>query len=262
MKTLHPKIKALQLRANPINYSNSYVDEKGELRLAEVDLKITASDDGRLIKGYLFVWNVVDTYRTVFIKGCAAKSIREHGPNSTSNRKIAFLWQHKLDDPAGRFTKLEEDDYGLYFEAECDDVPTGERMLRQVRSGTINQFSGGFNYIWDKMEYEEERDAVLIMEIELMEGSGVTIGSIEETHAIRSIEQYNSAKELLLEETEEFIKSIPRSKQLELRQLFTRHNSLIRQEPLEQRQPALPKDEPNKNELIVGSYKLNVNQFL
>jgi uncharacterized protein len=262
MKTLHPKIKALQLRANPVNYSNSYIDESGELRLAELDLRV-ATDDKRTIKGYLFVWNVVDTYRTVFVKGCFAKSIREHGPQSSSNRKIAFLWQHKLDDPAGRFTKLEEDDYGLYFEAECDDVPTGERMLRQVRSGTINQFSGGFNYIWDKMEYEEERDVVLIKEAELMEGSGVTIASIEETHALRTPEQLNSLKEQLIEETEEFIKSIPRSRQLELRQLFTRHNSLARREPLEQRPPALETTKPNEEPVVmIGGYKLNTNQFL
>ncbi len=256
MKTQHHKIKELKLRAMPVNLSGSYIDANGELQA--LDLKITASETDRTVRGYLIVWGVKDTYSTNFVKGCCAKSIRERGPKSESKQKIAFLWQHETDEPIGRFTKLEEDDYGLYFEAECDDIPEGERALKQIRSGTINQFSVGFDYLWDKVEYDEDTDSIVLLEIVLYEGSPVTFGSNAETYAIRTKEQLIKEKDQLMDETEFFIRSLQKGKQLELRQLITRHISLATIKP---DKPLGNEDEPNAGELSIGSYKLNLNEF-
>lgn len=238
---LHPKIKALKQTAKPITYSSLSVRADGTM----VDSKTSIED--RTVKGYLIVWGVRDSYGTIFLKGCCAKSIQERGPESNSKYKIVMLWQHKRDEPIGQFTVLKEDDYGLYFEAVLDDpeeVPTAKRVLAQIKSGTINQLSVGFNYVWDKMEYEETADAILLKEIDLMEGSPVTMGSNEETHFIRSAADLEAAREALHDETEDFIRSIPRSKQLELRQLFARHISLAAAEPDEPRSRSLDKREP------------------
>src|SRR6187551_2095422 len=162
MKAMHEKIKQFKLRAD-VYGSTSYVDAEGNLQTG-VDFKAGALPDSRVIKGYLSVWGVRDTYGTVFIKGCFAKSIQERGPQSGSKQKIAFCWQHDLCDPIGQFTKLEEDDYGLYFEAVAVNVPNGDRALEQIASGTLNQFSHGFLHVWDKMEYDETQDAILIYE--------------------------------------------------------------------------------------------------
>lgn len=261
MKQTHDKIKELMLRAAPVTMSGSYVDAQGNLRT--IDFKIEASETNRTIKGYLAVWGVEDTYGTVFVKGCFAKSIAERGPDSQSKQKIAHLWMHDCSDPSGKFTVLKEDNYGLYFEAELDDVPTGERELRQIRSGTLNQFSVGFDYVWDKMEYDEEKDVVIIMEAILMEGSVVTFGSNAETYAMRTPEQLVTAKENLREETEDFIKQLPRTKQLEFRQLIAKHISLVTAKPLESfKKRALDLSyEPTTAELAIGGYKLNVNEF-
>lgn len=240
MKTLHPKIQELKLRAKPVNEHRAYVDKDGNL----VDFKIEVEKD-RLVKGYLAVFGKRDSFGTIAVKGCFAKSIRERGPESTSKYKILLLWQHRMDEPIGQFTVLKEDDYGLYFEALLDDVPTAERALTQLNSGTLNQFSYGFNYLYDKMEYDDTLDAVLMYELELMEGSVVTRGSMSETYAIRSAEDFNNEKELLIEDTEYFIKSIPRSQQLQLRQLISRHISLSEIEPKELRQNSLEKVKPN-----------------
>jgi hypothetical protein len=123
----------------------------------------------------------IDEGRDMLIRGCFAKSITEHGPGSNSDRKIALLWQHESDDPIGRFTKLEETDEGLYFEAEIDEVASGDRALKQYASGTLNQHSIGFNYVWDKIEYNNEGDFFLVKEVKLYEGSVVSFGMNENT---------------------------------------------------------------------------------
>lgn len=243
----HQKIQELKLRSKPVNISGLGVNKEGQL----VDLKIRADEsEERLIKGYLTVWNVVDSYRTVWTKGCFAKSIKERGPDSNAKNKILFLWQHRQDEPLGQFRVLNEDDYGLYFEAVLDDIPQADRCIKQVRSGTLNQFSFGFDYIWDKVEYDDQYEAVRIFEAELFEGSSVTFASNTETYAVRSIEEFEKQKELLDEETDDFIKSVPRSKQLELRQLLSRHISLAKMEPSELRQKTLQKDKPDERKAI------------
>lgn len=256
---MHSKIKDLQLRAAPITTSQSYIDKDGQLVM--VDLKQEVDIESRTVKGYLAVFGIPDTYRTVAVKGCFAKSIQERGPQSQSKQKIAYLWQHDPRDPIGQFTVLQEDDYGLYFEAVLDEVPSGERALRQIKSGTINQFSYGFDYIWDKMEYEEVRDVVLMYEVNLMEGSPVTFGSNAETYAIRSKQDYENQKNILDLDTEDFISSIPRSKQLELRQLIARQISLAKVQPNELRQISLTPNEPSEQVAEIGGYKLNLKQL-
>lgn len=263
-KILHQRVKELQQRSTPITLSGSYVDADGNLQ--SLDLKVSASETDRTIKGYLCVWGVVDTYGTLFVRGCFAKSIQERGPASSSKQKIAHLWQHNACDPTGMFTVLKEDDYGLYFEATLDEVPSGDRELTQVRSGTINQFSVGFNYVWDKVEYDEKLDAIVIMECILMEGSAVTFGSNAETYAMRSAEDLEVSKAALIEETDFAMKGLPFAKQLELRQLINKHITLHTIKP--EAAPAQAKrtldfsmPEPEVKLFEVGGYKLDLNKF-
>lgn len=262
-KELHPKIKELQLRSTPISMSGSYVDKDGQLRT--IDFKVSASEDNRTIKGYLCVWGVVDTFGTIFVRGCFAKSIQERGPASASKQKIAHLWMHDPCNPTGMFTTLKEDDYGLYFEATLDAIDIGDRELTQVRSGTLNQFSVGFDYVWDKMEYDEKQDAVVIMECILMEGSVVTFGSNAETYAMRSVTELENDKAVLIEETDFALKGLPFQKQIELRQLINKHISLHTVKPKAERanKPTLDLSIPEPVESVyeVGGYKLNLNEF-
>lgn len=249
MTQVHKKIQELKLRAAPVTTIEGYRNA--------VDLKISATVEDRIVKGYLIVWGVKDTYDTVFVKGCCARSIRERGPESDAKQKIAHLWQHECDNPTGRFTVLREDGYGLYFEAELDEIPIGDRELKQIRSGTLNQFSVGFNYIWDMMEFDEDTESIMLYEIELMEGSVVTFGSNDQTHAVRSPEQLMNDKEELMDHTEEFIRSLPRGKQLELRQLIKRHYALASLKPDIKDQL----EKTSEGTLKVGDYKIDLTNF-
>jgi HK97 family phage prohead protease len=202
------------------------------------------SVDDRTVKGYAAVWNIPDSYGTYFVRGAFAKSIQERGPNSNSKYKILMLWQHDRYDPIGQVTVLREDEYGLYFEAVLDDVPSGNRAITQINSGTINQFSFGFNYVWDKVEFNEALGLIEVREVELMEISAVTIGSQQETYAIRTQDETSDLLVELNLRTEQFIKTIPRSQQLELRQLISSHISLRTSEPAKPEAKPLDVREP------------------
>ncbi|MBA3971801.1 MAG: HK97 family phage prohead protease, partial [Bacteroidetes bacterium] len=173
--------------------------------------------------------------------------------------KITLLWQHDTKDPIGQITVLKEDDYGLYFEAKIDDVPNGTRALRQIKSGTLNQFSIGFNYVWDQMEYNDDTDTIIVREIELFEGSVVTIASNAETYAMRSPEQLTQDADDLLNDTEDFIKTIPRKQQLELRQLIAKHISIAQVRPLALRQKAPDPVDPDEQEQAKPNFKNILN---
>lgn len=254
MKTLHPKIVELQQRSAGGYITSSFL-HKGKI----MDYRIAADTEDRVVKGYLAVWDEPDDKGTFPVKGAFAKSIQERGPKSLAKQKILLLWHHDLKNPIGQFTELVEDDYGLRFAAVLDDIPEGERALRQIRSGTLNQFSFGFLYIWDKMEYIESRDCVMMKEVDLWEGSVVGYGSQKETFAIRSVEQLAASKEDVADELEEVIKTLPRLKQMELRQLLTRMKSLDEIKP-DSLLSTLKVPQAGET-LAIGSYNIDVKQF-
>lgn len=259
MKTLHKKIQELRLKAAPITMSGSYVDKDGKLQM--IDFKISSSLEDRTIKGYLAVWGIRDSQGELLIKGAFAKSISERGPASVSKQKIAFLWMHDCCDPIGRFTILKEDKYGLYFEAVADNVENGDRALEQTKSGTLNQFSVGYDYVWDKMEYDEQTDTIITREGILMEGSIVTFGANAETYVIKSAADFASAKVELMEITDDFIRSIPRERQLELRHLITKHITLAQTKPQDENRKSLVLSLSQPNEFQAGKFKINLKNF-
>lgn len=214
---LKERISQLKKRAGHIAYRSLEVNQNGVL--VETDL------DRRVVKGYLVQWGNKNMYGEKLIKGSCAKSIAERGPDSQAKYKITFFWQHDECDPLALFAVLKEDDYGLYFETmPLDDVPNADRALKQIKSGTINQFSIGFYYIWDKIEYDEKDDSLVLLEVDLIEGSVVSVGADDGTYAIRAgIASYAD----LHDEIDLFINILPRKDRLQARKLFTLQKSLV-----------------------------------
>lgn len=142
----------------------------------------SVDEDSNKVSGYLAAFNNIDSDRDILIKGAFAKSITERGPGSATARKIAFLYMHDMKIPVGRFTKLEEMELGLYYEGELDLIPFAQETIKpQLKSGTLNQHSIGYNYIYDKLSYDEAQDAFIVKEVNLFEGSIVTLGANENT---------------------------------------------------------------------------------
>lgn len=153
------------------------------------------NEDEHIIEVKFASFGNIDSDRDLLVKGCFAKSINDRGPDSATNRKIAFLWQHDIKDPIGKILKIEEREDGAYAIirlSDFDAVPNAKRAYSQLMDEVLNQFSFGFEYVWDKMEYDEEKDAFIIFEVKLHEISIVTMGANEETEFIGEVKNMKS----------------------------------------------------------------------
>jgi HK97 family phage prohead protease len=149
-------------------------------------LEITAD---RKVKGYAIVWGSKNDYNEIVLKGATLNSLNARGVGSTSGNPILVLNQHRQTEPLCRPTLLQEDDYGLYFEGDViEGVTYADEVVNQVNQGVLRQLSYGFNYIWDKTEYDATNDAYILKEIKLGEISLVTFSS-DENAQLRSFNQ-------------------------------------------------------------------------
>ena len=245
---LQQRIAEIKQRAAPIIYGNVSVNDMGQL-----ETRTNLLDSG-VVEGYGVIWGVANSYGEKFIKGAFAKSIRERGPNNGSQYEIKFLYQHNQADALSLFDEIKEDEIGLYFRTKkLDDVDSANRVIKQLRSGTLNNFSIGYDFVWEQMEVDSTDNTIIIKEAKLFEISVVSIPSDMSTFAIRSKEQLED----LHDDTEDFIKALPRAKQLEARQIFARHKALTNTLPLEQRNTAQVIDEPPIAPAMDYTYLLN-----
>ena len=200
--------------------------------------ELNLNGESRTISGYAAIFGNVDKVRDVLDKGCFAKSIQDRGPESTANDKIIMLWQHDRKEPIGKITVLKEDDRGLYFEAVIDDVERGNQTLKQLESGTLNQFSIGYSYVWDNCEYDSERDVLIVKEVILYEISVVSIGCNAETEYLGLKSEENPYNELKAE-IESVCKGLSISKKEEVQTIISKALSLVNfkpEKPLEEKQ--------------------------
>jgi HK97 family phage prohead protease len=147
------------------------------LPIANTRSKFEADD--RKIKGYPIVWGERNDFNEIHLKGSTLNSLNARGLNATKN-PIMVLNQHNQNQVLARPSVLQEDDYGLYFEADIiKGTQYADEVVAQIRQGVIGQLSVGFNYIWDnnKIEYDADTKAYILKEIKLYEISVVTFSS-------------------------------------------------------------------------------------
>jgi HK97 family phage prohead protease len=231
---IHPKIQELKLRSKPYStYGPGIGFVKPEV-LAELEKRAAKRRDDGQETAYFALWGVRNDRGEGVMKGAFTKSIKERGPKSKAKQKIVVVYQHDITDPIGLPTEIVEDDLGAYvvYEyADEDAVPSAKRAKSLIAQGILNGWSFGFDYVWDKGEYDEKTDTIWWKEMELFEISPVTFGAEKGTFTVRSKGEYQSAKLRLDDETEIALTGLPRNKQLEIRQLLTKHITLAKIEP-------------------------------
>lgn len=147
------------------------------------------SSEKRQVAIYLAKFDNIDSDNDMIKKGAFTQSILQRGPESSSNRKIAFLRWHDWEKPIGKFLSLGEDDYGLFALSQLGTSQIGEDAWRDYEDGIIREHSIGFQYIQDKMRWIDDSNApaggyYMINEVKLYEGSAVTFGANSETNVI------------------------------------------------------------------------------
>jgi len=215
-------------------------------------LEVKADSESGIVEGYFSGFGNIDSDQDRILSGAFSKSIKEHGPDSSSNRKIAHLAYHDTTRPLGVIQELKEDQTGLYFLSKMGSHTEGQDFLKMYQEGIIREHSIGFNYIADKIKQTTERDEEGreysvwdISEVKLWEGSAVVFGANSETpnlSIVKSQEDINKHLEEINERMEVFIKALTDDKlsqkynnlfTLELMQLKHQYNSLlIFEEPL------------------------------
>ena len=205
--------------------------------------ELSYNGESRTISGYAAIFNNRDKAGDILLKGCFAKSIQDRGPESQANDKIIMLWQHDQHEPIGKISVLIEDEKGLYFEAVIDDVERGNQAIKQLESGTLNQFSIGYSYVWEKCEYDQELDAFIVKEVVLYEISVVSIGCNGETEYLGLKSESTDPYEEMKNEIESAIKGLPIRKKEEIQTLVRKALSLGQFKPEVPRKAVAPLEE-------------------
>lgn len=263
-KKLHPRIQALRNSIGhlPIHrFIQNRKTSSDTIKKYSPKIQKRENADEREVEQYFCIWGVKDDYGTMPMKGCFKKSINERGPSSEAPGKIVVLDGHRQSAPVCNPSELKEDDIGLYGRYSPDKIPRCDDLLVQIRSGTINNGSYGFNYVWDMMEYDEKEDCIRMYECILEEVSPCVFGSQRETFVIRNQNGiYIPSDEELCNDTESLIKKLPRQYHLEIRSLLNRHISLALNQPIEEIQKSLNKrSKPKQGEIDLGYLTKNLN---
>lgn len=114
------------------------------LAFADAGLTVRADDgDGRTVIGLAVPFDVTvdtpDIGPERFRRGAFARTI-SHG----SLKRIKLCVSHNRANPVGVCTALEERDRGLFGAWRVSDTVAGDDVLAQVRDGTFDELSIGF----------------------------------------------------------------------------------------------------------------------
>ncbi len=147
------------------------------LKLRDFNLQIKAVSDDGLFSGYGSVFGVVDSYGEVVEPGAFKASL---AAIADKGRPVPVLWQHRSGQPIGVYTKLEEDDHGLYVEGKLlkDDVQQAKEAYALLRAGAVSGLSIGY-YVTDD-SFDEKTRTRKLKALDLVEISLVTFPANEE----------------------------------------------------------------------------------
>ena len=132
----------------------------------------------RIVVGYFTNTGSLDSDNDIFAKGAFEKTIKEGGPGGKN--RIWHLWQHDSYSPIAKPKVLKEDDNGVYFETLIPKTAVGDLVMELYSEGHITEHSVGFN----TLKYEDEKDARIIKEVRMWEGSSVLWGANENTPTV------------------------------------------------------------------------------
>ena len=225
--------------------------------------------ENRSVAIYLSKFDVIDSDFDVIKRGAFTKSIREHGVDSPSNRKIAFLRHHDWMQQIGKFTRLEEDNVGLFAIGYLGNSTAGNDAWNDYNDGIIREHSIGFRYIADKIKFIEDASIEIggfyqINELQLWEGSAVTFGANDQTNVVEIMKSENKHEHIqrINDQIETITKSLVNGKgsderlfemEMQLKRLNSQLVSLAIHEPVLKHHSLLnePKIDPvNWNDVI------------
>ena len=140
-----------------------------EIKNMNTPILIKSITEDGAFSGYASIFDYVDSHNDVIKKGAFERTLKANN----SGRLIKLLWQHDADKPIGVFTRMQEDDKGLYVEGKLLlDLQQAREALSLIQSEAINGLSIGFKV--RKSAKDQESGVRYIYNIDLFEVSLVT----------------------------------------------------------------------------------------
>ncbi len=109
------------------------------------ELKAVGDNSGEF-EGYGSVFDVVDSYRDVVLKGAFVESLQTRG-------MPALLWQHRASEPCGVYTACYEDEKGLYVKGQLNlETQVGREAYALLKQGALRGLSIGFDTLEEELD--------------------------------------------------------------------------------------------------------------
>jgi HK97 family phage prohead protease len=149
----------------------------------DLQWKIVDEDQG-IIRGYLAVFNNIDSTKDRIRAGAFKKTLTEALQRKTNRGKkylFPLLWMHDPEKPIGGFIDAIEDKYGLLVTAQLDistnplgmpNNPLATSVYSGFKQGFIDELSIGYKALQKQYDHNGIRD---LTEVQLFEGSAVTM---------------------------------------------------------------------------------------
>lgn len=149
-----------------------------KLKTKAIDFNVKAIDDDGFFSGYCSVFDVEDSYGDVVKAGAYTETIKAW---TDKGKMPPILWQHSRSDVIGVWTKLVEDEKGLYGEGRLlvKDVAKAREAHALMKAGAIDGLSIGYRV--QKWSYNEDDDVLELLAIDLKEVSVVTFPANDES---------------------------------------------------------------------------------
>jgi HK97 family phage prohead protease len=133
-----------------------------------IKLEIKLDTNQRTVEGYASVFDNVDSYSDIVVKGAFAESLKARMPK--------FLWQHNSQDIIGVVTQAAEDERGLYVKGTLAKTAQANDAYELLSMGAVDSFSIG--YYATEFEYGKKQERML-KKVDLREVSLVTFPANE-----------------------------------------------------------------------------------
>ncbi|WP_206431686.1 HK97 family phage prohead protease [Sphingomonas koreensis] len=143
----------------------------GQLKVRDFAFDVKEVKEDGSFDGYGSVFGVVDSYQEVVAKGAFTESLKEI---AAKGRPVPLLWQHRSGEPIGAWTKLVEDEHGLFGEGQIllDAGAMEQRAYAHMKARTVSGLSIGY---WVReSSYDEKTGIRTLTKLDLVEVSLVT----------------------------------------------------------------------------------------
>lgn len=161
------------------------------------DFEVKSVGDTGTFTGLGSVFGEVDSYRDIVVKGAFKNSLLDF---ERKKRKVPMLWQHRMAQPIGIYTKLEETSEGLYVEGEINmDVQQGREAHALMKQGALTGLSIGYETVSEKFIKKNEVPYRELHEVKLWEISPVTFpaGDSARVDSVKSARSLSELEDVL-----------------------------------------------------------------